>query len=57
MPKSKDIEIERKPKEISLRNLPSHFTQKDRLFIEKIVKENYRDGFLNCQEMYKSNKK
>ena len=43
----KDIIIEKSPKEYSLRNLPKHFTRNDRLFIEKIVKENYRGGFLN----------
>lgn len=45
----KDVIIEKVPKEISLRNLPRHFTMKDRLFIEKIVKEQYREGFLNGQ--------
>lgn len=39
--------IQYKPKEVSVRKLPKHFNNNDRKFIERLIKENYREGFLN----------
>jgi hypothetical protein len=44
---AKEDFIQYKPKEISVRKLPKHFDHNDRKFIEKLMKENYREGFLN----------
>ena len=44
---AKEDFIQYKPKEVSVRKLPKHFDHNDRKFIEKLMKENYREGFLN----------
>jgi pimeloyl-CoA synthetase len=48
---AKEDFIQYKPKEVSVRNLPKHFDHNDRKFIEKLMKENYKEGFLNAMNI------